>query len=145
MKSRALLAAILAAVSLFATRSAAQADDLKALEGKWTVESIEAGGKQIEAEGIKELVIRISGATYQIQTKDGLDAGTLQLDETKNPKTMDATDTEGFDAGKLIKAIYEIAGDTLRVCYAIDGGARPTELKTVQDSPWLLLTYKREK
>jgi uncharacterized protein (TIGR03067 family) len=80
-----------------------------------------------------------------LTTPDGLDAGTIKLDESAKPKTMDATDTEGLDAGKVIKAIYEIAGDTMRVCYAIEGGGRPTEMATKEGSPWLLITYQRVK
>jgi uncharacterized protein (TIGR03067 family) len=58
---------------------------------------------------------------------------------------MDANDTEGSDVGKIIKAIYEIIGDTMRVCYATEGGGRPTELATKEGVPSLLITYKREK
>ena len=58
---------------------------------------------------------------------------------------MDATDTEGEDVGKVVKAIYEITGDTMRVCYALDDSGRPTEFATKEGSPFLLVTYKREK
>ena len=47
--------------------------------------------------------------------------------------------------GKVTRAIYELSGDTLRVCYAFDGGERPMELATREGSPWVLVTYKREK
>jgi len=106
---------------------AVRADDLKAMEGKWKVETVEVGGKVIEIEALKDLVVTITGDHYELMTADGPDAGTIKLDETAKPKTMDATDTEGSDVGKVIKAIYEISGDTMRVCYAIEGGERPTE------------------
>ncbi|MEA3209485.1 MAG: hypothetical protein QOE70_2542 [Chthoniobacter sp.] len=32
----------------------------------------------------------------------------------------------------------------MRVCYALDGGERPKEFATKEDSPLLLITYKRE-
>jgi uncharacterized protein (TIGR03067 family) len=137
-------AAILALSALVFTH-AAQADDLKAMEGTWKVESAEAGGKQIESDDLKQVVVTIKGDQYEVMTKDGKDAGTLKLDETQKPKMMDATKTEGFDAGKVIKAIYEISDDTMHVCYALDGGERPKELATKEASPWLLITYKREK
>jgi len=121
------------------------ADDLKAMEGKWKVETVEAGGKVIEIKELEDLVVTITGDRYELTTPQGPDAGTLKLDETARPKTMDATDTEGFDAGKVIKAIYEIIGDTMRVCYATEGGERPSELATKEGSPRLLITYKRVK
>ncbi len=142
MKRRTLSALLL--VLLF-TGTTTRADDLKAMEGTWKVESAAAGGKEIESGDLKEIVVTIKGDQYGVRFKDKQDAGTLKLDEMQKPKTMDATDTEGDDVGKVVKAIYELSGDTLRVCYAIEGGERPTELVSREGSPWLLLTYQREK
>jgi uncharacterized protein (TIGR03067 family) len=138
-------AAAILALGAFAFTPAAWADDLKAMEGKWKVESAEAGGKKVEAEALKDLVVTITGERYELTTKDGPDAGSLKLDEAQKPKTMDATDTEGLDAGKVIKAIYELTGDTLRVCYALAGDERPREFATSEGAPWLLLVYQRVK
>jgi len=145
MKRRPFPAAVLALSALIFT-TAAWADDLKAMEGTWKFEAAEAGGKPVESDDLQAIVVTIAGDRYDVTTKDGKDAGTLKLDETQKPKTMDATDTEGLDAGKVIKAIYELSGDTLRVCYATDDSSeRPKELATKEGSPWLLVTYTREK
>lgn len=124
--------------------SNAQADDLKDMAGKWKVQTAEAGGKALESGDMADLVVTISGDRYEVQVKDKTDRGTLKLDEAQKPKTMDATDTEGEDVGKVIKAIYELKGDTLRVCYAFEGD-RPKEFATKADAPILLVTYRREK
>jgi uncharacterized protein (TIGR03067 family) len=115
------------------------------MEGTWKVESAQVGGKEIESSDLKDVVVTIKGAVYEVRFKDKQDAGTLKLDEAQKPKTMDATDTEGDDVGKVVKAIYELSGDTMRVCYASEGGERPTELVSREGAKWLLLTYKREK
>ena len=104
------------------------------MAGVWTVEKAEANGQPIESDDTKALVVKIEGDRYEVQLKDGKDYGTLKLDESAKPKTMDATKTEGLEAGKVIKAIYEISGDTLRVCYSFDGGTRPTAFKTEDGS-----------
>jgi uncharacterized protein (TIGR03067 family) len=121
------------------------ADDLKAMEGKWMIEKAEANGEQIDQESLKDITVTIKGDHFELLVKDTKDAGTIKLDETQKPKTMDATDTEGDDVGKVTKAIYEVSGDTLRVCYAMDGGERPKEFATKPESHLLLVTYKREK
>ena len=144
MKLSALPATLLAVCTLLFSRTA-QADDLKAMEGTWKVEAAEAGGQKIEAADLMTLVVKITGARYEVRVKDKIDGGTLALDEKQTPKTLDATDTEGDDVGKVVKAIYEIAGDTMKVCYTLDGGERPKEFATKEGSPVLLLTYKREK
>jgi uncharacterized protein (TIGR03067 family) len=123
----------------------ARADDLKDMAGKWKVETAEAGGKPIDSAEMKELVVTITGDQYEVQVKDKTDRGSLKLDEAQKPKAMDATDTEGDDVGKVIKAIYELKGDTLRVCYAFNGAERPTEFATKADVPILLVIYRREK
>lgn len=142
MNRPSLLAAI---VALLLSISSARADDLKAMEGKWKVESAEFGGKVEEAPELKEILVTISGDRYEVVIKDKTDRGSLKIDETKTPKVMDATDTEGDDAGKVIKAIYELKGDTLRVCYAMKGDERPTAFATKEGSPLLMITYRREK
>ncbi len=142
---RSLFSAALVAISGLAFSAVGRADDLQAMAGRWTVESAEAGGHAVDSEDLKSLVVTIEGDHYSLTTKDGPDGGTLKLDETKSPKTMDATDTEGENIGKVIRAIYEIMGDTMRVCYALDGSARPTEFATKEGSPWLVVTYRREK
>ena len=144
MKHTAFFTAVIVTSTLVFS-PAANANDLKDMEGTWKVESAEAGGQKVESEDLKAIVVKITGDRYEVKTKDKLDAGTLKLDETQKPKTMDATDTEGLDAGKVVKAIYELSGDTLRVCYAMEGAERPAEMATKEGSPLLMLTYKREK
>lgn len=141
MPRRTLVALLAITLSVFTAR----ADDLQSLQGKWRIESMEAGGKPVESEELLSQELTINGATYETLTRDKKDAGTLALNETTTPKQLDATDTEGDDAGKVIKAIYELEGDTLRVCLSFENGARPTAMKTQEGSPWLLVIYRRVK
>jgi uncharacterized protein (TIGR03067 family) len=144
MKCRA-FTPVLLAISALAFTGSTQADDLKDLEGTWKIESTEANGKKIESDDLKDIEVKFKGDRYNVRVKDTLGAGSLKLDEMQKPKTMDATNTEGDDVGKVVKAIYELAGDTLKVCYTLEGGERPTELATKEGSPELLFIYKREK
>lgn len=145
MKVPHFAAILAAATAILFTHALARADDLKAMEGTWKVESAEAGGKKLNSVDSQQVTVTIKGDSYEVLTKDKKDAGTMKLDETHKPKTMDATDTEGEDVGKVIRAVYELSGDTLRVCYATDGGERPTELASREGKPWLLVTYTRQK
>ena len=145
MKYFSLPAVAAVAMCALAFTHPARADDLKAMTGKWKIEKAEAGGKEIESDDLGSVLLTITGERYEVLVKDKTDAGTLKLDETQMPKTIDSRDTEGDDVGKVIKAIYEITGDTMRVCYALDGGERPTEFATKADTALLLITYKREK
>jgi hypothetical protein len=57
---------------------------------------------------------------------------------------MDIVGTEGPNKGKTFPAIYELEGDTLRICYALEGTKRPTEFKVTGEKV-LLVTYKKTK
>ena len=73
------------------------------------------------------------------------DRGTVKLDPSKSPKAMDIRGAEGPNKGKTILAIYELDGDTLRVCYDHSGKARPSAFKAEAKSPRSLITYRRAK
>jgi len=56
--------------------------------------------------------------------------GTYKIDPTRNPKTVDWTDTIGEDAGKTLLAIYRLEEDRFTFCAAYPGLERPTEFRT---------------
>jgi uncharacterized protein (TIGR03067 family) len=58
---------------------------------------------------------------------------------------MTITGTGGPNVGKTFPAIYEIKGDTLRICYDLSGAQRPTEFKSVAGTKLYLVTYTRKK
>jgi len=43
------------------------------------------------------------------------------------------------------RVIYELDGDTLRICCDSSGKSRPKEFKTKERTQLLLITFKREK
>jgi uncharacterized protein (TIGR03067 family) len=73
-----------------------------------------------------------SGDAFVVTLADGSVPirGTYKLDPTRNPKTVDWTDSVGEDAGKTLLAIYRLEGDSFTFCAASPGLARPTEFKT---------------
>ena len=58
---------------------------------------------------------------------------------------MTITGTEGPNQGKTFPAIYELKGDTLRICYDLSGAKRPTEFKSIAGTRLYLVTYNRKK
>jgi uncharacterized protein (TIGR03067 family) len=73
------------------------------------------------------------------------DQGTVKLESSAKPKAMMITGAEGPNKGKTLPAIYEVNGDTLRVCYNLGGQERPTAFETKAGTQQFLVTYKREK
>ena len=78
-------------------------------------------------------------------TGEATDKGTCALDTKSKPKGMTIKGVDGPNAGKTYPAIYELKGDTLRICYDLSGVKRPTEFKTAAGTKLYLTTYKRQK
>lgn len=120
-------------------------DDAKALEGTWVPAEAELAGGKFPEDLLKTMSLTMSAGNYTVKVGDVLDKGTYKIDPNAKPKTIDITGTEGPNRGKTLLAIYELTGDTLRVCYDLDGKNRPAEFKTQKNSKQFLATYNRGK
>jgi uncharacterized protein (TIGR03067 family) len=118
---------------------AADADQQK-LQGKWAVESFDYNGMPVEV--MKAAVREFKDDTYTITPKSGdaINGVVKMLDSTKKPKTIDLEVN-----GRTLKGIYEIEGDTLKLCYNLTNPERPTELASKPDSGVVLVVHKRAK
>lgn len=64
----------------------------------------------------------------------GAESGQITLNSSRWPREIDLTVSAGPDAGKVYRGIYEIVGDTQRVCFAPPGKSRPTSFDAVPGS-----------
>ncbi len=131
-----------------ATRADNKSDVLKELEkfhGAWTFASVESGGKELPIDGFKDMTVTFEGDKYTVKVGDKvIQAATQKLDPSQSPKTLDVTITEGVDKGSVLLGVYEISGDTLKVCFDSADKKRPTEFKTGAGSQTLVV-HKRVK
>src|SRR5262245_22310591 len=119
--------------------------ELKKFQGTWTFESVEVGGKEVPADTFKGITVTFAGDKYTVKKGDEvIQAATQKLDPSKSPKTLDVTVAEGPNKGIVILGIYEISGDTLKVCFDPEGKQRPTQVKGASGSQTLVV-HKRVK
>ncbi|HEV3299060.1 MAG TPA: TIGR03067 domain-containing protein [Planctomycetaceae bacterium] len=119
--------------------------ELKKFQGTWTFESVEAGGKKLPADQFKGITVTFEGDKYAVKNGDEVvEAATQKLDPSKSPKTLDAKLTDGPNKGAVILGIYEISGDTLKVCLDPEGKKRPTKFKA-ESGAQTLVVHKRVK
>ena len=105
-----------------------------------------SAGKQYPDKILKAMKLVLKDDKYTVTiTGEQPDEGTTTLDTDKTPKAMDIKGTNGPNKGKTILAIYELKGDTLRVCYDLSGKARPSEFETKPNTLLFFVEYKREK
>lgn len=87
-------------------------EELKKLQGKWSPTSGELAGTKLPEDQLKVIQLTLEGEKYAVKIGDLSDVGTIKIDPSKTPRTMDITGTEGPNKGKTIPAIYELSGDT---------------------------------
>jgi uncharacterized protein (TIGR03067 family) len=113
--------------------------ELKNLEGTWMVESITFQGKPDKEEGGEFL---ITADKITMKKKDGTkEAVSFKIDPSKKPKVLDFIPEEKKENAAPGKAIYDLDGDTLKICVG-PPDKRPEE---ISDKGSVLFTLKRKK
>ena len=117
------------------------ARDLAAMKGTWSIASAERDGKDVTDATV---TLTVDGAKVVVKRGDKqIFEGTAKLDASKSPKMIDVTqESDGDLKGKTIPGIYELDGDTLKVC---SGKERPTDFTAAAGSVRFLRVYKRAK
>ena len=131
-------------------RAGAQDDaakkEMKKLEGTWATVSIEAAGQKVTDEDkIKTRKLTMKGEKYTLKVGDETVQGTIDINPTKKPKTIDVKPDSGSNKGKTLLGIYELDGDSLKICLALPGRDRPTAFATAAENGQQVVVYKREK
>jgi uncharacterized protein (TIGR03067 family) len=114
--------------------------DLTHMQGDWRVVEFVMNGQKATPDMMAGAKLKIKANEYFFDSDSGSSHGTLKLGGGGSPKSMDVI----TDDGSELPAIYDISGDTLKVCYATDGASRPKEFKSSVDSDTVFATYKRK-
>jgi uncharacterized protein (TIGR03067 family) len=161
--ARVFVIAVFAAGGLFAAANrhsvaqplaapTARADD--ALDGRWEVVELTRGdvaGKILPSEDVTGIIVftgdRFRFTLESFQFSDPQASATVTLDASQTPKQMDLTFTAGPDAGKTAKGVYELAGDTLKICVpaAAPFDDRPTDFTVPEGSTRMLFVLRKER
>jgi uncharacterized protein (TIGR03067 family) len=115
------------------------------VEGVWKPTQIELAGTPLPEAAFANWRLELRKGKYTLTGAESPDSGTYAYDESKKPKTMDVTGVDGPNKGKTFPCIYELDGDTLRICYDLSLKERPKEFKTAKQTRLYLVTYTREK
>jgi uncharacterized protein (TIGR03067 family) len=112
----------------------------KGLEGTWVVVSATREGK--EPEGVRGNKVVFSGNSVTVHTKNGELKATFKTDPKK--KTIDITVAEQGQK-EVMKGVYKINGDELKVCHSRPGQGRPKDFTAEKGSGNTLIVLKRTK
>ncbi len=122
--------------------------ELKSLAGTWRPISTENNGYKSSEGDLKDILwIRDADGKWTARRGDKtlVEWAVKKIDATKNPKTIDIEIADGYYKGVVYLGIYELDGDTLRICFAMpDRPVRPTEFSASKGSVRALSEFKRE-
>lgn len=117
--------------------------DLELLQGAWSIAALEVEGERMPAEMLSGGRITVEGNRF---TSTGMGAdytGTIELNVSKNPRHLDMKFDAGPEKGNTNLGIYELDGDTWRICLATRGSVRPSTFASTAGSGFALETLTR--
>jgi uncharacterized protein (TIGR03067 family) len=118
---------------------------LEKCQGTWVMDSLVVEGKDIPQANLKKTKLTIKGDKYTFVNVDVTNKGVYKVDPTKKPMTLDIVVAEGPDKGKTLSGIYEVDGDSLKICLSIKGNLRPEAFASKADSGIVLESWKKTK
>ena len=119
--------------------------ELAKIQGEWIVESQEEEGKPLLHREIKSRRIFFGGDRAIVRNRDEMIQIALVKFDPKTPGALDLTVIAGSYQHITMLGIYEIKGDTFRVCFDKAGRERPKSFKTTADSGLFTAVYRRER
>ena len=119
-------------------------NDLDQMQGTWNLVSAMEDGKALPEDEVKQTTIVVKGNTFRFPglAEDATSrAGTVKLDEAKDPKEIDSTS----DEKEVSLGIYELEPDKYKICFAPAGKPRPTNFSSAPGSGQILQFWARQK
>jgi uncharacterized protein (TIGR03067 family) len=98
--------------------------DLEMLQGTWTIVHLEMDGRKMSG-GAARIVVR--GNRFTTIAMGAAYEGTVVVHQTTAPKSFELHFEQGPEKGNTNLGIYELDGDTWRICLATRGSERPNE------------------
>jgi uncharacterized protein (TIGR03067 family) len=126
-------------------KSKAIADDLKQFEARWRFVEVEIGGEKVPPKLLEKDTLVLKANRFASFVAGRLVHGDFKIDPLAKPKTIDIIFTEGPGKGHSQKGIYELDGDTQKICIAMPDQPRPTDFVSGPENKHVLEILKREK
>jgi uncharacterized protein (TIGR03067 family) len=120
-------------------------DELKRFSGKWRFVSIEVEGATIPAKLFEKDSLTLKGKQFVSVVEGNTTHGVFTVNPTPTPKTIDLTFSDGPGKDKTQKGIYELEGDSQKICFAKGDQVRPTEFTSKPGNGQMIQVLKREK
>lgn len=139
---------MLAVAATGPTRVSAAEDDRAISAGRWRVVAVEMGGKTLEPEFVSMLsVLYGADGAWAVLFKSIVVAeGSSTIDPSADPKAFEMKTlgpARAPDSGWRYSGIYEMHGNSRRLCAGPAGKPRPATFSTTRRNGQILVTLER--
>jgi uncharacterized protein (TIGR03067 family) len=117
--------------------------DLDLLQGVWTVTTMEVDGQPMPSAMLGDARIVIEGSRFTSMGMGAVYEGTLELDASISPARLDMEFDAGPEKGNTNRGIYQLDGETWKLCLATRGTVRPTNFASTAGSGFAVETLVR--
>jgi uncharacterized protein (TIGR03067 family) len=123
------------------SHAATDADDNHAWQGTWKMVSCTHDGEP--QKGDVQWIVKDNYYNIRLNGKTGEDPHTITLDAKQKHIDVFHHETPKGTWGGSFKGIYEIQGNTLKVCYDLKGERYPKSFEAGPGSRQVLYTFER--
>jgi len=117
--------------------------DVENLQGSWRVTALEIDGRAVSADTLGNAGIVIDGGRFISKGMGNEYEGTFEVDAKSRPRKLTMKFDTGPEKGNTNLAIYEVKGDTWRLCVATQGKVRPSRFATKPGDGFVFETLTR--
>ncbi|MBL9215818.1 MAG: hypothetical protein JNG83_10120 [Opitutaceae bacterium] len=112
---------------------------MESLEGIWLPIAAELAGEAAPAMVLAKTEVELADGRYLVRFGGAIaDHGTYVAADGR----LTLTGVAGPNAGRVIPCLFRFVGDTLSICYGLDG-CLPTAFATAPGGQLYLVTYRR--
>ena len=118
---------------------------MSGLEGAWVPVAATVAGAALEVSDLRVRYLLLESGHYRIVDRSNrvVDTGDYRTGDEPEPAQLDIIGRTGMGAGRTLRAIYELTGDALTVCYDLEGGERPGSMHAEAGQLLLRIAYTR--
>jgi uncharacterized protein (TIGR03067 family) len=118
-------------------------DDLDLIQGTWAVAELQMEGQTISGGMLANARVEITGNRFSSLGMGTVYEGTVTLDSSTTPSQLNMKFDAGPEKGNTNLGIYDLNGDTWKICLSTRGEVRPTELSAPAGSGFVFETLTR--
>lgn len=118
-------------------------DHLDLIQGTWAVSELEMEGQTISGGMLANARVEVTGSRFSSLGMGTVYEGTVTLDDSANPHQLNMKFDAGPEKGNTNLGIYQLDGNTWKICLSTRGEVRPSEFSAPAGSGFVFETLTR--